>query len=134
VQRIKAVTGIDSNIISGDLEAEYIYMGVKSAMDIDKEKSLIIDIGGGSIEFILGNNERIFWKRSLASTSQPPVCAMVSIISTPGRIGWPGKWPSKIGEWSGTWHEVSMRRPSRSSSVIRSTIWKYSSCISSPSL
>src|SRR5574337_308160 len=26
-----------------------------------------------------------------AITSQPPVCAMVSIISTPGRIGWPGQ-------------------------------------------
>lgn len=70
VQRIKAVTGIDSNIISGDLEAEYIYMGVKSAMDIDKEKSLIIDIGGGSIEFILGNNERISWKRSFEIGAQ----------------------------------------------------------------
>ena len=33
-------------------------------MNLGKEKSLIIDIGGGSVEFIIGNNEQIFWKQS----------------------------------------------------------------------
>src|SRR6267154_1657704 len=27
------------------------------------------------------------------SSSKPPVCAMDSMINTPGIIGWPGKWP-----------------------------------------
>ncbi|MBL0743256.1 Ppx/GppA phosphatase family protein [Chryseolinea lacunae] len=70
VARIKAVTGIESTIISGDLEAQYIYMGVKSAMDIDHDKSLIMDIGGGSVEFILANNERVFWKQSFEIGAQ----------------------------------------------------------------
>lgn len=69
VQRIKSVTGIDSTIISGDLEAEYIYMGVKAAMSID-EPSLIIDIGGGSVEFVVGDNDTIFWKRSIEIGAQ----------------------------------------------------------------
>jgi len=69
VQKIKAVTGIDSTIISGDLEAEYIYRGVKSAMHID-EKSLIMDIGGGSVEFIIGDNDTIFWKKSVEIGAQ----------------------------------------------------------------
>lgn len=69
VGRIKAITGIDSNIISGDLEAEFIYMGVKAAMAID-EKSLIMDIGGGSVEFILGDNNKIFWKKSIEIGAQ----------------------------------------------------------------
>lgn len=69
VRRIKSVTGIDSNIISGDLEAEYIYMGVKAAMNID-ETSLIIDIGGGSVEFIIGNNDVVLWKRSIEIGAQ----------------------------------------------------------------
>lgn len=69
VRRIKTVTGIDPNIISGDQEAEYIYMGVKSAMAID-EKSLIMDIGGGSVEFILGDDDNIFWKKSIEIGAQ----------------------------------------------------------------
>jgi len=69
VRRIKAITGIDSNIISGDLEAEYIYMGVKAAMSID-EKSLIMDIGGGSVELIVGDNDKIYWKKSIEIGAQ----------------------------------------------------------------
>ena len=69
VRRIKSVTGIDTTIISGDLEAEYIYMGVKAAMNIE-EPSLIIDIGGGSVEFIVGDNDTVFWKRSIEIGAQ----------------------------------------------------------------
>src|SRR5690242_123785 len=67
------------------------------------------------------------WKRSTASTSQPPVCAMVSIISTPGKSGWPGKWPSNTGLSLGTMHCALTVRASGSSATILSTIWKYSS-------
>jgi len=64
IERIKSETGIEAQIISGQLEAEYIYLGVRSAMKLGKEKSLIIDIGGGSVEFIIGNEDEIFWSKS----------------------------------------------------------------------
>src|SRR6478609_9893114 len=64
IERIKSETGIEAQIISGELEAEYIYRGVRAAMKLGKEKSLIIDIGGGSVEFIIGNEDKIFWSRS----------------------------------------------------------------------
>ncbi len=64
VARIKAETGIDVEIISGDREAELIYHGVKAALRIGPEPALVMDIGGGSVEFIIGSDERIFWKRS----------------------------------------------------------------------
>lgn len=64
VHEILVETGIDVGLISGDQEAEYIYYGVRSAMDLGNEKSLIVDIGGGSVEFIIGNKEKLFWKQS----------------------------------------------------------------------
>jgi len=70
IQKIKAITGIDVNLISGDQEAEFIYYGVKSAIDFGKEKSVIIDIGGGSVEFIIADNETIFWKESFEIGAQ----------------------------------------------------------------
>lgn len=70
VSKIKALTNIDVNIISGDKEAEFIYLGVKAALHMEHEKSLIIDIGGGSVEFIIGDNDTIFWKRSLEIGAQ----------------------------------------------------------------
>ena len=63
IQKIITETGIETRIISGEEEATYIYEGVASAMKID-QKSLIVDIGGGSVEFIIGNEKEIFWKQS----------------------------------------------------------------------
>jgi exopolyphosphatase/guanosine-5'-triphosphate,3'-diphosphate pyrophosphatase len=56
--------GIDVEVISGDREAELIYFGVKLAAVLIPEKYLILDIGGGSNEMIIGNAEQIFWKKS----------------------------------------------------------------------
>ena len=68
--RIKNVTGIDVDIISGDREAEFIYEGVKAALDLEQDRSLIIDIGGGSVEFIIGNSDEILWMQSLETGAQ----------------------------------------------------------------
>jgi exopolyphosphatase / guanosine-5'-triphosphate,3'-diphosphate pyrophosphatase len=65
IEKIKTETGIEARIISGEEEAEYIYKGVRAAVNLGKEKSLIVDIGGGSVEFIIGNETEIFWKQSL---------------------------------------------------------------------
>jgi exopolyphosphatase/guanosine-5'-triphosphate,3'-diphosphate pyrophosphatase len=62
---IREATGIIVDVISGDEEAIYIYYGIRAAMDLGAVPSLIVDIGGGSVEFIIGNQEAIFWKRSV---------------------------------------------------------------------
>lgn len=64
VQRIAKETGIQTHLISGQQEAELIYYGVKAALDLGEEKSLIVDIGGGSVEFIIADGSGIFWKES----------------------------------------------------------------------
>lgn len=62
--RIKKETGIEIQIIDGNQEAELIYYGVKSGMQIGDEISLIVDIGGGSVEFIICDENHIYWKKS----------------------------------------------------------------------
>jgi exopolyphosphatase/guanosine-5'-triphosphate,3'-diphosphate pyrophosphatase len=51
-------------IINGDREAELIYFGVKQAVKMNGDKILILDIGGGSNEFIIADQENIYWKKS----------------------------------------------------------------------
>lgn len=63
VSRIHELFQLDIDVISGDREACLIWMGVQQAVSM-KESSLIIDIGGGSIEFIIGNQTEVFWKKS----------------------------------------------------------------------
>lgn len=64
IHQVNLDTGISITLISGDQEAEYIYYGVRSAVSLGTEKSMIIDIGGGSVEFILADSKTIFWKKS----------------------------------------------------------------------
>ena len=51
-------------IISGEREAELIYKGISLSVKLDTKPYLILDIGGGSNEFILCNARGIHWKES----------------------------------------------------------------------
>lgn len=64
IDEVKVKTGLTIEIIDGDVEAEYIYKGIKAACCLSESDSLVMDIGGGSVEFIICNNDRIQWKES----------------------------------------------------------------------
>lgn len=64
VKAAKAVSGIEISIIDGDREAWLIYKGVEKASPLSSQASLIVDIGGGSVEFIIANNKQLFWAKS----------------------------------------------------------------------
>ena len=58
IKRAKEEAGIDVNVVDGEIEAKLGFSGVTNG--IDKEGDiLVIDIGGGSTEFIFGNKEGI---------------------------------------------------------------------------
>ncbi|ASU35345.1 Ppx/GppA phosphatase family protein [Mucilaginibacter xinganensis] len=64
INQVKAQTGIAIEIIDGDAEAAYIYKGVKASGSLSAHNSLVVDIGGGSVEFIICDNEQVKWKQS----------------------------------------------------------------------
>lgn len=63
-KRIEVETGIKTNIISGIQEAEYICHGARAAITMGDQKHVIMDIGGGSVEFIIANQTEICWSHS----------------------------------------------------------------------
>lgn len=64
IEAVKTSTGIEIEIIDGQYEAAYIYEGVKASNCLSANNSLIMDIGGGSVEFILCTDKTILWKQS----------------------------------------------------------------------
>ncbi len=70
ISEVKARTGIEIEVIDGLAEAELIYKGVKSSGILAAEKSLILDIGGGSVEFILCDQNQIYRKHSFEIGAQ----------------------------------------------------------------
>ncbi len=58
-------TGLKLNIISAEEEARLTFLAVKYALkreNIDSNRFVLLDIGGGSTELIVNNNENIFIK------------------------------------------------------------------------
>lgn len=56
--------GFTTHIIEGSEEAELIYEGISTSVDYGKETALILDIGGGSNEFIICTKDQMLWKHS----------------------------------------------------------------------
>ena len=63
VDKVKAQTGITIETISGLQEAEMIFAGVNYGLPLNHDY-VILDIGGGSCEFIIVQDKTIKWKES----------------------------------------------------------------------
>ena len=70
VRDIFAQTGIEVSVIDGDREAELICAGIRQAVPLGPEPHLLLDIGGGSVEFIIADDTTIFWKQSFEIGAQ----------------------------------------------------------------
>lgn len=64
IARVLDATGISIEVITGLQEAQYIFNGISTTTDLQVGRHLIMDIGGGSVEFILVENGQIELARS----------------------------------------------------------------------
>ncbi|MCS7017848.1 MAG: exopolyphosphatase [Cytophagales bacterium] len=69
INRIAELTGIHVEIIDGEKEAVLIYEGIRHTINI-AQISLVADIGGGSVEFIICDAAKIYWKASFEIGAQ----------------------------------------------------------------
>jgi exopolyphosphatase/guanosine-5'-triphosphate,3'-diphosphate pyrophosphatase len=53
--RFKEQLGLDVRVISGDEEAAYSFLAVQRGLPLKQQELLVVDVGGGSTEFIRGN-------------------------------------------------------------------------------
>lgn len=79
LQRIEDELGLWVNLISGAEEARRIYLGVLSGMNFNNQPHVIVDIGGGSTELILGDGHE---PRTLSSTKVGAVRLTAEHVTT----------------------------------------------------
>ena len=65
LKRVKDAADVRVKVISGEEEADYIYRAVRAAVELDEAGTLLcIDIGGGSVEMIVGTSREIYFTAS----------------------------------------------------------------------
>lgn len=107
-QNLFEKTGLQLEIISGEQEAELIFKGVKLAFGDLSDHTLILDIGGGSNEFIQTKNNQVHWKESFPlgmarvveqfQLSNPITKAEVKVIEDYFRNGLTNLWTQLNGQ------------------------------------
>jgi exopolyphosphatase/guanosine-5'-triphosphate,3'-diphosphate pyrophosphatase len=61
---IEQAANLKVEIISGEQEADWAFQGVTTDSELAKVPLLLLDVGGGSTEFILGQGDRKHFRRS----------------------------------------------------------------------
>ncbi|WP_373056857.1 HD domain-containing protein [Zunongwangia sp. H14] len=65
IHEVGEEVGIKVRAISGKMEAEMIGYAIRHSIMLEEEMVLMVDIGGGSVEFIIGNNKEFIYYNSL---------------------------------------------------------------------
>ncbi len=65
LQRVRDELGIEIEVVSGYEEARLIYLGVMQALPVYPKSTLLVDIGGGSTEFLVGEKGSVHYANSL---------------------------------------------------------------------
>lgn len=65
VDLVEEQTGIKIRVISGLEEARLIFLGVRHSMALSDKPTLVVDVGGGSVEVIVGTRDGLQHAKSL---------------------------------------------------------------------
>lgn len=65
LDRIKEATGVRVRVISGSEEARLIFGAVRASVIVEPAPALAIDLGGGSLELMVGDQSELYWSSSL---------------------------------------------------------------------
>jgi exopolyphosphatase/guanosine-5'-triphosphate,3'-diphosphate pyrophosphatase len=64
-QKVQRSLGLRVKVISGEDEARLTWIGARRLLDVPPGPVLVIDLGGGSTELVLGEGDRVFLRVSL---------------------------------------------------------------------
>ena len=65
IDLVKEQTGLTVRVITGIEEARLIFLGIQNSVPITEQPVLGVDVGGGSVELMVGNREQLLHAKSL---------------------------------------------------------------------
>lgn len=64
IEALGQAAGTPVRILDGLTEARLAYLGVRAAVAVRREPVLVLDLGGGSLEFAIGIGDQVVWSAS----------------------------------------------------------------------
>jgi len=64
IEKVHNELGIQITPISGDEESKYMFTAISNAIPMDSKNYLMLDIGGGNNELVIGNGDQVLWSNS----------------------------------------------------------------------
>ena len=87
LNEVVAQTGLRPRIISGKEEARLIFLAVRNSIALAEERALVLDIGGGSTEAVIGDRKKIWFKDSMPLG----VLRLLDMFADKGAVGVEGR-------------------------------------------
>jgi exopolyphosphatase/guanosine-5'-triphosphate,3'-diphosphate pyrophosphatase len=105
-ERVRADFGLDARVLTGDEEAQLTFRGAMSGRVTPQEPTVVIDIGGGSTEFVVGVLGQITFHTSLHAGvvrmserhihSDPPAVEQLEDLAADARETFLGGLPADV--------------------------------------
>ena len=87
LREVASQTGLCPRIISGKEEARLIFLAVRNSIALEQDRALVLDIGGGSTEAVVGDRQNIFFKDSMPLG----VLRLLDMFEDKGTVGKEGR-------------------------------------------
>jgi exopolyphosphatase / guanosine-5'-triphosphate,3'-diphosphate pyrophosphatase len=65
VRAARDEVGLDIQVVRGQEEARLIYLGARGTLDLDGRRTMLLDLGGGSLEIILADGRECYFTDSV---------------------------------------------------------------------
>ena len=87
MQAVRQRTGLTPRIISGQEEARLIFLAVRNSIALEADTALVLDIGGGSTEAVIGNRQDVLFGDSMPLG----VLRLLDMVGSGGPLGEEGR-------------------------------------------
>ncbi|MGB3614614.1 MAG: Ppx/GppA phosphatase family protein, partial [Elainellaceae cyanobacterium] len=87
LSKVVRQTGLSPKIISGKEEARLIFLAVRNSIALEDDTALVLDIGGGSTEAVVGNRNNVLFGDSM----ELGVLRLLDMFEDEGSVGREGR-------------------------------------------
>ncbi len=86
LRRVRRESGLELDVITGSEEARLVHLAIRNRVDLGRERWVLVDLGGGSVEVSLVDDSGVLWSESHTMGSVRLLEELAGAEEDPGRF------------------------------------------------